>query len=437
MFSRLLFALLIQGASACAAPSHGQASIESVGSTSAASPPHSAPGASAPAPIGNACARGTTAMKSPRTTFPIVGPTRSPTGGLLYGLIDARGKLLAKPSFDEVFPDREGMVAVRKGDKWGYADTTGRLALAPKWLAVGSFSEGLAAVVLESKPVGDSMEDRFTIYRCGFIDKKGAQVITPAWLHDCGPFRDGRARWVPFDEAQPRSRVGSFIDRSGAAVVSGIAAQSWDLGSLRETGPYDYREGFVFLPAPPRLVDVAGKPLTVELGWVAAGSFTSGLARVQKSADNTVTGFIDKQGELAFATDATVGDFHDGLATFKPKGGSRLGFLDSCGKPAIAALYGAANDFSNGYAVVTDDAGAQLLIDTSGRAVSKLEYAASGGVEGGLLRLLVKLRTISNGPPPIEAYVTTTGAYVYVSEGAAAVLGEAWLKSRLEAPRGP
>jgi hypothetical protein len=376
-------------------------------------------------------------MNSPRTTFPIVGPTRSATGGLLYGLIDARGKLLAKPTFDEVFPDREGMVAVRKRDKWGFADTAGHVVLAPRWLAVGSFSEGLAAVALESKPIGDSMEDRFTVYRCGFIDKKGAQVIAPAWVHDCGPFRDGRARWVPFDAARPDSRIGSFIDRSGAAVVRGVAAQRWELGSLREVGPDDYQEGFVLLSAPPRLVDVMGRPLPIAPGWVAAGPFSSGLARVQGSGDDAVTGFVDKQGKLAFETDATVGGFHDGLATFKPKTGSLYGFLDSCGKPAIAAVYSAAKDFSNGFAVVTDDAGAQILIDTSGRAVSKLEYAASGGVEGGLLRLLVKLRTISSGPPPIEAYVKTTGEYVHVSEGAADVMGEAWLKARFPAARGP
>jgi hypothetical protein len=47
--------------------------------------------------------------------------------------------------------------------KWGYADTTGKSVIAPKWDMAIFFSEGLAGVALNDK--------------CGFVDQTGKEVI--------------------------------------------------------------------------------------------------------------------------------------------------------------------------------------------------------------------------------------------------------------------
>ncbi len=54
---------------------------------------------------------------------------------------------------------------MKEGDKWGFIDQQGALAIGLQFDDVSSFSEGLAGV-----KEGD---------KWGFIDKQGALVITP------------------------------------------------------------------------------------------------------------------------------------------------------------------------------------------------------------------------------------------------------------------
>ncbi len=87
--------------------------------------------------------------------------------------IDTKGDVALKFDFDcDVLWDHsfsEGLVAVRIDGKFGYADKTGRIVIAPQFDEVYQFTEGLAGVRTGSW--------------WGFIDKTGEWVIEPKPWH--------------------------------------------------------------------------------------------------------------------------------------------------------------------------------------------------------------------------------------------------------------
>lgn len=68
-------------------------------------------------------------------------------------------------------------------NRFGYLDASGNMVIAPQYLKAKDFSEGLAAVKVET-PDGE---------KWGFIDTKGAFVIGPKFMEEPGDFHDGWA----------------------------------------------------------------------------------------------------------------------------------------------------------------------------------------------------------------------------------------------------
>lgn len=131
----------------------------------------------------------------------------------LWGFVDRTGKVVIAPAFLMVGTFSEGLVpivtdAVNWDRAWGYADTMGQVVIAPAFRRAESFSEGLAVVETLAwvenpyKPGGIIRELKF-----GYIDRTGAFGI-PAWFHRAGPFRDGIAY---VDEGG----IHGFIDKTG------------------------------------------------------------------------------------------------------------------------------------------------------------------------------------------------------------------------------
>src|SRR6476620_339827 len=94
-----------------------------------------------------------------------------------WGFIDAKGKVLFEPQYDEVRTSRDGITSVRKTGKWGWinragAHVDGQLPQQPE------FCEGLAAFEREGK--------------WGYIDLTGKVVIEPQW-DEAGNFVEDRA----------------------------------------------------------------------------------------------------------------------------------------------------------------------------------------------------------------------------------------------------
>lgn len=102
---------------------------------------------------------------------------------------------------DEIAPFSEGLAAVRKGNEWGFINTSGELVIPFRddlvWSATADpnkkdvsgirypkFQDGLCMV--------QSMLEEEEIYTYGFIDKKGEFAIAPEYLN-VTPFNQGYA----------------------------------------------------------------------------------------------------------------------------------------------------------------------------------------------------------------------------------------------------
>jgi hypothetical protein len=151
------------------------------------------------------------------------------TAGYNWGLIDKSGKFVVKPQFYEVGDWSEGMASVSKGRwvmmrtpegvpvtdakdvKTGFIDEKGHVVVAPQFLTVGRFSQGLASVAVR---VGKSV-------RCGFIDKTGRMVIKPRFECLSDELFLGLYTEV-FSEGLCSVIIGGeigYIDKSGKVVV--------------------------------------------------------------------------------------------------------------------------------------------------------------------------------------------------------------------------
>lgn len=89
--------------------------------------------------------------------FPIPAP------GQKWGYIDRTGKIAIQPQFEAAQPFSEGLAAVKSG-KWGYINTKGEFVINPQFDGADRFSEGLAFVENNGQ--------------VGFINPSGKIVIT-------------------------------------------------------------------------------------------------------------------------------------------------------------------------------------------------------------------------------------------------------------------
>ncbi len=86
-----------------------------------------------------------------------------------WGLLDRSGKFVVQPRWEAVnSPAMTGrIVTAKENGKWGLFDTSGRVVAKPQWDAVSAFSEGLAAVRIDTK--------------WGLIDDVGRTISPVKW----------------------------------------------------------------------------------------------------------------------------------------------------------------------------------------------------------------------------------------------------------------
>jgi hypothetical protein len=233
-----------------------------------------------------------------------------------------------------------GMLVVRKSNKWGAIDTSGRLIVQMKWTSLLDFENkyGIGKInnqfyiinartqqefllneeIIEMKSFHEGLAPaKFTNGFEGYIDTTGNVVIKPQYLQ-VGYFEHGIA-W-----AQEFNGLIGFIDRNG----------NWVIG--------------------PKFTSVKSM------------DHSSGLARVEYEGKWLYVGLNDEL--MDFGMSEITDDFHDGLARGRKDG--LYGFYNSKGEWIIKPQFIGARDFKNGYAAVSLNSGDQEIwgfIDTSGK----------------------------------------------------------------------
>lgn len=220
-----------------------------------------------------------------------------------YEYIDLLGgRVWSKVDFDKALPFSEGLGAVRESHSSKYGFVSWRkheeldYRIPPQFDMAFSFSDGLAAVVVEGK--------------YGYIDKLGKIVIKPQF-ESAGPFSEGRA-------VIRRNGEYGYIDKSGEFLTPSRYDEAFAFSEERGLVRTSDRWGYV------------GKDgsLIITPQFEAASSFSEGRAAVEVGGK---WGYIDNVGlwviEPRFAW---AGFFYGGLATvhFSAKSDRTSGKLD-------------------------------------------------------------------------------------------------------------
>jgi hypothetical protein len=243
----------------------------------------------------------------------------------------------------------DGLVPVKVGEKWGYMNTAGKLAIPAQYDEPTAFSSGHASakkgsgyVVLNTKgeetPISSDVIDikvfseKLAPYRAadkkfGFIDTNG-KVAIPAQFESVGYFKNGLAWAKTLDK-----KVG-YINPQGEWVIK---------------PQFDVAKEF---------------------------DAKSGMARI-KQGDQW--GYVSKTGNVLHVNDTDLfGDFSDGLAQGRKN--EKIGFFNSKGEWVIAPQFDGSRDFKNGYAAAkkNDKWG---MINTEGKWVIEPTFDAIKDME--------------------------------------------------------
>ncbi len=84
-----------------------------------------------------------------------------------WGIMDTKGKIIVKPTYERILLESEGMIPVKLKNKWGFIDIYGKVKIKPQFDNVTAFTNQLAAVCVNN--------------RWGIIDKSGKYTLKPQY----------------------------------------------------------------------------------------------------------------------------------------------------------------------------------------------------------------------------------------------------------------
>lgn len=286
-------------------------------------------------------------------------------------LIDLSGKALPLPEgVDGIVNVGEGMVGVKIGDQYGYANTAGELVIAAKYDYVSAFYQGLAEVGIDNLS--------------GIIDKSGREVI-PLRYPNIMRSQDG---YFVVEDVQAKMAV--FNQQGGQVLPAEYALiseydTSHDVFTLFVDGATVAMKEVYW-----GLIDEQGKEILpfeyerlslLDNGWLIAGK-------------DGKTGVIDRQGKviipfkyesLSYAEGVFMMDklLPDEQSMKNNATAYYSGILDSQGKELIPAQYQQVVPLlgAKRYTVYTQEG--YRLFDAAGKALSDAAWLYIGeGLEG-------------------------------------------------------
>jgi hypothetical protein len=215
-----------------------------------------------------------------------------------------------------------GFAAVKVGEKWGFLNKDGKLAVQAKYDKVTQFNSGFTTAQKDGK---------FFV-----IDKNGNEFpVDVPGIADLNNFSEQRASFKTAEDL-----VG-FVDGTGKVVIEAkfkaagdfYGGMAWAKNNAGNVGYINPKGDWILEPQ-----YEAGKNCDP----------VSGLVRV-KTGEKWA--YVNEAGEIMYMNDSEIAeDFSDGLA--KGKKNDKFGFFDGKGQWAIQPQFDGARDFKNGYASV-------------------------------------------------------------------------------------
>lgn len=258
-------------------------------------------------------------------TLPIVGTKvgsfnsgRALVKGSLEGsgYIDKTGKIvISSDNYKECYDFSEGLALVRVGDSYGFIDPSGNMAIPPQFGDTSSFQEGFASVTTSDG-------------KRNFIDKTGKLILNEGY-YDLNSFSEGLAM-ARRENTTSRKLETVYLNTSGEVAfkpdlnISGYSNEDFDF--------QDFHDGMA--------------------------SFYS--------YDHKIYGFIDKTGKIVYQQTPYFSNtaqfyYSEGLCRYQDKEFGKYGYKDKTGKIVIEAQFDYAEEFKDGFAIVTFNGGNGII----------------------------------------------------------------------------
>lgn len=299
-----------------------------------------------------------------------------------WGFVDATGKYIINPQFDNTYGFNDsGLAAVKIGEKYGYIDTSGKFVINPQFDLAGSFDEktGLARVAVINLKTDYSYG-----YSHGYIDKTGAYVINPQF-DDAYSFGCKGLAIVKSGEKY------GYIDKSGSFVINPQfdEAREFDeitglavVGKLVEKGDYSWNDVYSY-----GLINEKGN-YVVNPQFNDIDSFSENGLAVAKSGEKY--GYINSEGKYVISPQFDGAWSFDNISGLAPvaildnDGNKKWGYINSTGSYVINSQFDLATNFTeDGLASVRigDKYG---YIDMTGSYVINPQFNYAGSFNNGL-----------------------------------------------------
>ena len=244
----------------------------------------------------------------------------------------------------------EGLPAIQSNKKWGYLNSTGKLAIPLKYDGVKAFNGGFAVVTLGTN---------FYV-----LDTKGPEVaVATSGILDVKHFSEG---FAPIKTAD--KKVGFINSKGEITIQPQFNSVGYFYGGYAWAKTMDNKVGFI---------NTKGE-WVIKPAFDVASDFdpVSKVARV-KEAEAWL--YVDIAGNKIYVKDTDVwGDFADGLA--KGKQLEKIGFYNTKGEWIIKPQFEGVREFKNGYAAAKLE-GKWGVIDTKGNWVINPSYDGIKDVE--------------------------------------------------------
>lgn len=267
--------------------------------------------------------------------------------------------------------------------RYGYLDTSGRVAIEPKYRWADDFQDGFAVcswngqgtVIDETGSViGRVPRNAKTYFRAGAdriwfqvgekwgLSNLQGEVIVEPLYDDVDAFSDSLARVnvgakLEFPGFMEGGKNG-YIDREGNVVID---------CTFDELG-WAFNNGYARVGSV--LIDKKGEVQFSRFGL--GNAFADGLIAVCSFKNHPTTDYVEATGLLQFTIDGHGREFTEGVAVVS--GGGHAGFIDKQGRFAIPPRFERADSFSNGLAGVSVKEAHWGYIDHTGSLVTPTHF---------------------------------------------------------------